>query len=911
MAFNPFHAFRKHQKVFFAVLTIVCMFVFILQFGKGDITSWFTNARQGQGEKVVTLYGRELYTNDLTAIAKSRQLANEFIGAALSAAQKDAEKDVQDYKPEKPDAADETFLRLAAGRYELYSKAQSPQELALLTRQRLTELDALRNLSAPGDNARHTRAIDDLGLLYRFEFFSMMQSTSPFYFGGGVKPEEALDFEIWKHQADKLGIVLTKADTRRAVAHEAANHNLPADPGGSWAAEPGLKEWFAGRARQNGAAVPEDIIVKAVQDEFRVMMAKELVVGRAAGVPGVAQVEINAPDLVTPYDFWKFYRTNRTTIKVAILPIPVESFLDKTLSQPRSERELKDLFAKYKGVEPDPASSTPGFKEPRRMKIEFVSASPEAEYYKARGLAAALDPALYYATSSLGAHLSGGGVAPQAALAGFVDKDELASEYQRYLGSGSDWVAPTGKIQPYDLHDQTYNRPEVIAAAVGQAFGAGLGGGSPLVAATGNTGVVLAREAVDRSRILASSFLQGASWSINSTPFAGFALQAPFIPAMPPSSVAMKRLFENRQQQVLKDAPQMFPGQPSTSGLVSRDLQAFTVEVDKLKNKPDAEIQAYIQKTAKERGWEVHDKAGLDDVYALEDDAALRDVKFAVERFHYAASRDPRQKFPPFSQELFDPANFPPGKYIFSKPLPDGQDKTMVFWRSEDERARELSYDEARPRVLAAWRLLEARKLVLREAYRINDELSQAETSGKMSPAEAIKYFRDQKLGEVFELADVARLIPAPTFNPAISSAYYPYVIPESKIPYAPADLLDQFMALEKPGQTLVFQDLPEKHWYVAVLEERPILSFDDRNKDKGFIDLYADASNSQKDQFWRQYFQGQRQHDFEVKLMRQLREEAGKVDDKGQLVLTGKTKGDQGQPQPSGPDNGGGDDGF
>ena len=138
--------------------------------------------------------------------------------------------------------------------------------------------------------------------------------------------------------------------------------------------------------------MPEDILVKAVQDEFRVMIAKELLAGRAAGVPGLAEVEHNAPDLVTPYDFWKFYVNNRTTIKVAVLPIPVESFLDKVPSQPSSEQTLKDLFAEYKAVEPNPKSSTPGFKDPHRIKIEYVVANPESEYYKARGLAAALDP---------------------------------------------------------------------------------------------------------------------------------------------------------------------------------------------------------------------------------------------------------------------------------------------------------------------------------------------------------------------------------------------------------------------------------------------------------------------------------------------------------------------------------------
>src|SRR5665213_840042 len=173
MAFNPFHAFRKHQKVFFAVLTIVCMFVFILSFGPGDIKSWFSGGSQGRGDKVVALYGRDLYTNDLTAISKTRQLANEFISVALNAAQADANKDVEDYKPEKPDPADETLQRLSAGRSELF-QARSPEELMQKARQHLTELDALRRLSAPADNARRNRAIDDLALLYKYEVFSIM-----------------------------------------------------------------------------------------------------------------------------------------------------------------------------------------------------------------------------------------------------------------------------------------------------------------------------------------------------------------------------------------------------------------------------------------------------------------------------------------------------------------------------------------------------------------------------------------------------------------------------------------------------------------------------------------------------------------------------------------------------------------
>ena len=37
MAYNPFTVFRKHQRSIFAVLTVMCMIVFIAQFGAGDV----------------------------------------------------------------------------------------------------------------------------------------------------------------------------------------------------------------------------------------------------------------------------------------------------------------------------------------------------------------------------------------------------------------------------------------------------------------------------------------------------------------------------------------------------------------------------------------------------------------------------------------------------------------------------------------------------------------------------------------------------------------------------------------------------------------------------------------------------------------------------------------------------------
>ena len=47
MAFNPFHGFRKHQKVVFAMLTILCMLTFVLCSGMGG----------DLGERIMYLFG--------------------------------------------------------------------------------------------------------------------------------------------------------------------------------------------------------------------------------------------------------------------------------------------------------------------------------------------------------------------------------------------------------------------------------------------------------------------------------------------------------------------------------------------------------------------------------------------------------------------------------------------------------------------------------------------------------------------------------------------------------------------------------------------------------------------------------------------------------------------------------------
>ncbi|MEO2091243.1 MAG: hypothetical protein ABGY75_17415, partial [Gemmataceae bacterium] len=85
MAYNPFDFFRKNQKVFFAGLTVVVMFMFVLSFGQGDFFSWFPqwlSAQKSYGDVMATVDGDKLRESDLSKVNAKRNLANQYMLAA-------------------------------------------------------------------------------------------------------------------------------------------------------------------------------------------------------------------------------------------------------------------------------------------------------------------------------------------------------------------------------------------------------------------------------------------------------------------------------------------------------------------------------------------------------------------------------------------------------------------------------------------------------------------------------------------------------------------------------------------------------------------------------------------------------------------------------------------------------------
>jgi hypothetical protein len=162
------------------------------------------------------------------------------------------------------------------------------------------------------------------------------------------------------------------------------------------------------------------------------------------------------------------------------------------------------------------------------------------------------------------------------------------------------------------------------------------------------------------------------------------------------------------------------------------------------------------------------------------------------------------------------------------------------------------------------------------EARRISKELKEQ----RLSPSDAVKFLREQKQGQVFELSNVAHLVARVNFLPGhkfTAADFRPYEVPKQDIAYPPADLVDQLLKLKEPGESLVIADQPVRHYYVAVLMEKPQVP-----ERREFYEVYS--SRGQDNIIWNQMM-ASRQRKYVDKMLEQMRAEATKNLENGEYV--------------------------
>ncbi len=810
MAFNPFHRFRKHQKVFFAALTIVCMFVFVLQFGAGDaiqrMLAWFGSDR-GRGALVTELktkvrfagrdYGKKVYETDLEEVKARRNLANNFMlvaafdgQAAFMGSLLNRIKDDKDnaLSPNIKDVVQrfqqrQLFAQIGFRSQEYYQEVKR-------------DLVLLRNIAALPQTERspeQEHLIDGLAVALGLQAWHLSPEAGDFYFGGSrTKPEDLLDFLVWVHEADKLGITLTEADVRKEVQRAASDRDVFA--GKSFSDSLLVQQYVTGGGNARGWR-PADLLA-ALTDELRASMAQEALLGQPSG--GRAWRDIfgvnTSPAAATPDEFLNYYRSVRTTLKVALLPVAVEKFVPEVKGSP-SEAELVNLYEKYKDQEPAPDRVEPGFKEPRKVRVQYFVGSPDDEFYKkeakkqAELLGTFSDPqrvALLSLTAP-GHAFAAAGPAALATRLGFpLAFDPVRRQYEDYLREEQFHVDFRKLGIGFDLQD----RSALPLAALGQALAAGASRTGPVALpfAHGTTIRLHERATV---QAFAASVLGGATRS----PWAAMALAYPSLHTRQPFDVVKPRLLEKFETNL--------------AGALLRDnLETVKKELAKLKNRPEAEVQQYLEKAAKEYHLRLYTTKEPRTQYTLATDPGLKAFKDA-----YAKVRGITYKDVNFVAMLLGGTR---GTYEAREEPTDKE--TFLYWRSEDLSAKVRPFEAVRGQVEEAWRFRQARALALRKADAINAQLK-----GK-SEAEALQILREQKLADLIELSNVAHLVePARQAFITPTPVYQPYQPPEDQIAYPRPDFVKELLTLTKPGESKVLRDRPVAHFYVAVLQERAV----------------------------------------------------------------------------------------
>lgn len=182
------------------------------------------------------------------------------------------------------------------------------------------------------------------------------------FFGGGVKIDELVDFKIMLAEANRLNVDLTNEKILALV-----NVDLVAGlPGlfGMDAYRYGLNEVRRNNNRANEAAVME-----ALRNEYKVRLAQ-----RVFAYLGPTRLSM------TPDQVWNVYKEKRAELRISLLPLHVEDFTAGFKAP--DDVALDILFQQHKNHQYDPASDTPGFTIPGRVKVGWISADASSDHFK-------------------------------------------------------------------------------------------------------------------------------------------------------------------------------------------------------------------------------------------------------------------------------------------------------------------------------------------------------------------------------------------------------------------------------------------------------------------------------------------------------------------------------------------------
>jgi hypothetical protein len=824
MAYSPFHSFRKHQKTYFAALTILCMFVFVLTGLSGNLMELRSFFGSSAGQAAATIDGKKITMPQISEVRIMRDMANDFMRASLDLlSTKSASLAASEVM--KPDSKLDPFVRQAiqsALRFHMQLRLEgidprlAQQESIFLFQQ----LQQAKQQAALTQKAEEMRLIEAAENVLAFNA-QMSRASREYFFGGGRTPRDLIDFMLWRREADRLGIHLDRQDLEPLLAREFQGLLTPSDSNDAFQS-----------IRRNFSGLSKDMLRDALLQEFRVRLAQDTIMGRNRATDHPPR-----PDVVTPFELWKFYEKNRTESEIVMAAIPVDSpELLKNVPEP-TEAELRAFYEAGKDREPNPASPLAGFKQPMRIGVEWAKAygTLPAFHRLAKIQAAALQATMPLAYAM--------------ALDNGYDQEKYKHPMPNWLGAErlpmkSSWVAGQTIIGTVGAGAAPVIGPlAALGANAGlttavdlgyrsrrvATFIGSLGQGSPimsLVNAYHDTPKAdyepssmmqdeLATALEDQfSRELAQKALEQiteylTSHASDKNQSKGPAAEAsaiglaigqvtPGLGFLAPALYQVGAAIENQKQRLVEAtgaAASMSPWARAALAWASEKLESGNFAT---------RVAAMIQKLGLEHGA----SSKPSDVFEIASDPGLAPLRKAFLPGLDENSNPQADK--QFAEHLFSAGD---GLYRPATRIPQ-----YLTWRTSEEPAYVPDFNAIRQNVLARWKLEKARKPAAEEAEKIAAEARKAKGDAERNLRDAAKRF-----GRLIYLDKVAKLVPTP--EPVVSRfggrTFEEYKIPRYDVEYPTSDMTQKLLDMKERGDVTVLHDEPELNYYVATLLHR------------------------------------------------------------------------------------------
>ncbi len=841
MAFNPFNVFRRNQKVLFALLTVVVMFMFVLSSGLGggaDFFSWLPRvlgSRARTGDVLATLDGSKVYESDLRRIQTKRTLANQYMSAAAVQARENLRRYVAD-GVSRVSADNRQVVQAALAAGPMYVSPQTaqllnnpqlfnqfvamgvinPQMIAQEQEQtiaslqgRLGQIAEKATQDEDKEIARIMQSLIDLDVRLQSsgrqgQYFTNLPNV------GANK--DLMEFKLWLAKADALDISFTDADIADLVQSEFYRRLTEDD---MRTIESTLK---------NKVGYNAELLKEALGDEFKVRLTQSAVMGRSILRP-TGQV------YDAPYDYYRFYRDQTSTARFGMITVPVENYLPKVQGTP-TESELREIFNKHKNDVPDPRLARPGLKEPRKLKLEWLKATGDEPFYKqAAAEGVKLAGVLTRANGFLSLATCTGGITDAALLAAAaplaMQDPVLDAKYAEYTAgqrriAEDHWYNASPFIPQAQVIDHNFPRPEYAAAAAGVA---------------GPAGEAFESDRKARVPTLAPVLIAPLSprLGVPTVMIAAAAAQAKATQPLPLDAIR-GRLIERTAEDMART-------------VCEGDLKKFQQEMDKFNvtragTDAASQAQAYLEKFVKERGLKTGQSEDFRDQFHIGTDPGLKPIREAAEGTmplhgggylnpamigqRFFTDVDPRTGRPAPDAGLYRPQPYPQN---ILQPAPS--DPVLMVWRIAEKQAEApRNFDEARAKAEAAWKERKARELAKKDAdelaakcQNLGNNFFEIEQKLRDIKAQfAAKFDAPEAKARVtyFEVDDVAPVVVTslPSGAGPSASARAFNLTPTVNIPYPSGAMQEALIqAKDKPTSTsLVVSDLPEDRQYVAVL---------------------------------------------------------------------------------------------